>query len=95
MSGFLALGLAFGVKESLNNTSLVITICGYTLYASVFIFYVKGFLFTFDDLNRSLVNVREAIDDLPDQDCARVKKLRRMFERTPRISGCGMFEVKR
>ena len=93
--GFLALGLPFGVKESLNKTSLAVTICGYLLYASFFIFYLKGFLFTFDDLNGSLINVKEAIEDLPEQDSLNVKKLRRMFERTPLISGRGLFGVER
>ena len=93
--GFLALGIPFGAKESLNQTSLAVTICGYLLYASFFIFYLKGFLFTFYDLNCSLINVKEAIEDLPEQDSLNVKKLRRMFERTPLISGRGLFEVER
>ena len=93
--GFLALGLPFGIKESLNKTSFAFTICGYLFYASFFVFFLKGLLFTFDDLNKSLINVKEAIDDLPNQESDHVKKLRRMFEKTPRISGCGMFEVKR
>ena len=93
--GFLALGLPFGVKESLNQTSLAITIFGYLLYASLFIFYIKGYMFTFDDLNGSLINIKEAIEDLPDQDSPHVKTLKRMYERTPHISGCGMFGVER
>ena len=92
---FLALGLPFGAKETLNTTSLAITICGYLMFASYYVFVLKGLLFTFDDLNGSLVNVKEAIEDLPDQDGPYVKKLRRMFERTPHISGCGMFGVER
>ena len=92
---FLALGLPFGVKETLNTTSLAISISGYLMFASYYVFTLKGLLFTFDDLNGSLVNVKEAIEDLPDQDSPHVKKLRRMFERTPRISGCGMFGVER
>ena len=92
---FLAFGLPFGVKETLSKTSLAISICGYLIFATWYIFLVKGLLFTFDDLNGSLVNVKEAIEDLPDQESPHVKKLRRMFERTPRISGCGMFAVER
>ena len=92
---FLALGLPFGVKETLGKTSLAITMCGYIMFASWFIFAFKGFLFTFDDLNGSLINIKEAIEDLPDQDSPHVKKLRRMYERTPLISGCGMFGVER
>ena len=92
---FLAFGLPFGVKETLSKTSLAISICGYLIFATWYIFLVKGLLFTFDDLNGSLVNVKEAIEDLPDQESPHVKKLRRMFERTPHISGCGMFGVER
>ena len=92
---FLAFGLPFGVKETLGKTSLAISICGYLLFATWYIFLVKGLLFTFDDLNGSLIIVKEAIEDLPDQDSPHVKKLRRMFERTPHISGCGMFAVER
>ena len=92
---FLAFGLPFGVKEILSKTSLAISICGYLIFATWYIFLVKGLLFTFDDLNGSLVNVKEAIEDLPDQESPHVKKLRRMFERTPHISGCGMFGVER
>ena len=95
MISFLALGLPFGVKETMNTTSLAITICGYLIFASYYVFVLKGLLFTFDDLNGSLVNIKEAIEDLPDQDSPRVKKLRRMFERTPQISGCGLFGVQR
>ena len=95
MISFLALGLPFGVKETMNTTSLAITICGYLIFASYYVFVLKGLLFTFDDLNGSLVNIKEAIEDLPDQNSPRVKKLRRMFERTPHISGCGMFGVER
>ena len=83
------------MKEHLNQTSLAITICGYILFASLFIFYIKAYMFTIDDLNGSLINVKEAIEDLPDQDSPHVKKLRRMYERTPHISGCGMFGVER
>ena len=92
---FLALGLPFGVMETLDKSSLAISICGYLLFASWYIFTCKALLFTFDDLNGSLINVKEAIEDLPDQDSPHVKKLRRMFERTPHISGCGMFAVER
>ena len=92
---FLALGLPFGVKEALGKTSLAFTICGYVGFASWYIFALKGVLFTFDDLNGSLINIKEAIEDLPDQDSPHVKKLRRMYERTPPISGCGMFGVER
>ena len=92
---FLAFGLPFGVKETLSKTSLAINICGFLIFASWYIFLLKGLLFTFDDLNGSLINVKEAIEDLPDQDSPHVKKLRRMFERTPHISGCGMFAVER
>ena len=92
---FLALGLPFDVKETLDATSLAITICGYFCFASWYIFALKGLLFTFDDLNGSLINIKEAIEDLPDQDSLNVKKLRRMYERTPLISGCGMFGVER
>ena len=95
MISFLALGLPFGVKETMNTTSLAITICGYLIFASYYVFVLKGLLFTFDDLNGSLINIKEAIEDLPDQNSPRVKKLRRMFERTPHISGCGMFGVER
>ena len=95
MISFLALGLPYGIKETLNKTSLAITICGYLLFASFYVFTLKGLLFTFDDLNGSLVNVKEAIEDLPEQDSPNVKKLRRMFERTPLISGRGLFEVER
>ena len=52
------------------------------MFASWFIFAFKGFLFTFDDLNGSLINIKEAIEDLPDRDSPHVKKLRRMYERT-------------
>ena len=83
------------MKESLSQTSLAVTICGYILYASLFIFYIKGYMFTFDDLNGSLINIKEAIEDLPDQESTHVKILRRMYERTPQISGCGMFGVER
>ena len=93
--GFLALGLPFGVKENLNQISLAMSIFGYILYASCFIFYIKGYMFSFDDLNGSLINIKEAIEDLPDQDSPHVKKLRRMYDRTPHISGCGMFGVER
>ena len=89
------MGLPFGVKEHLNQTSLAITICGYILFASLFIFYIKAYMFTIDDLNGSLINIKEAIEDLPDQNSPHVKKLRRMYERTPHISGCGMFGVER
>ena len=89
------MGLPIGVKETLNRTSLAITICGYLLYASVYIFYIKSLVFTLDDLNGSLVNIKEAIEDLPGQDSPHVRKLRRMFERTPQISGCGLFGVER
>ena len=89
------MGLPFGVKETLDKTSLAVSICGYLLFASWYIFTLKGLLFTFDDLNGSLINVKEAIEDLPDQDSPHVKKLRRMYERTPHISGCGMFAVER
>ena len=92
---FLALGLPFGLKETLNNTSIGITICGYIIFAIYYVFTLKGILFTFDDLNVSLINVKEAIEDLPDQDGPHVKKLWRMFERTPHISGCRMFDVER
>ena len=92
---FLGLGLPFGVMETLDKTSLAISICGYILFASWYMLTLKGLLFTFDDLNGSLINVKEAIEDLPDQDSPYVKKLRRMFERTPHISGCGMFAVER
>ena len=92
---FLALGLPIGVSENLNRTSLAFTICGYLLYASVYIFYIKSLVFTLDDLNSSLVNIKEAIEDLPGQDSPHVKNLRRMFERTPHISGCGLFGVER
>ena len=95
MISFLALGLPYGIKETLNKTSLAITICGYLLFASFYVFTLKGLLFTFDDLNGSLVNVKEAIEDLPDQDSPHVKKLWRMFERTPLISGWGLFGVER
>ena len=95
MISFLALGLPYGIKETLNKTSLAITICGYLMFASFYVFTLKGLLFTFDDLNGSLVNVKEAIEDLPDQDSPHVKKLWRMFERTPLISGCGLFGVER
>ena len=40
-------------------------------------------------------SIKEAIEDLPDQESPHVKKLRRMYERTPPISGCGMFGVER
>ena len=89
------MGLPFGVKETLGKTSLAINICGYVGFASWYIFALKGLLFTSDDLNGSLVNVKEAIEDLPDQDRPYVKKLRRMYDRTPYISGCGMFGVER
>ena len=92
---FLGLGLPFGVMETLDKTSLAISTCGYIIFASWYMSTLKGLLFTFDDLNGSLINVKEAIEDLPDQDSPSVKKLRRMFERTPRISGCGMFAVER
>ena len=65
------------------------------MFGSFYIFTLKGLLFTFDDLNGSLVNVKEAIEDLPNQDSPHVKKLRRMFERTSPISGCGLFGVER
>ena len=65
------------------------------MFGSFYIFTLKGLLFTFDDLNGSLVNVKEAIEDLPDQDSPHVKRLRRMFERTSPISGCGLFGVER
>ena len=65
------------------------------MFASYYVFVLKGLLFTFDDLNGSLINIKEAIEDLPDQNSPRVQKLRRMFERTPHISGCGMFGVER
>ena len=89
------MGLPFGVKETLNKTALAFTICGYLMFASYFVLSLRGLLFTFDDLNGSLVNVKEAIEDLPDQNSPHVKKLRRMFERTSPISGCGLFGVER
>ena len=92
---FLGFGLPFGVKETLGKTSLALTICGYVIFASWYIFCLKGLLFTFDDLNGSLINIKEAIEDLPDQNSPHVKKLRRMYDRTPHISGCGMFGVER
>ena len=79
----------------MDKTALGITICGYLLFASVFIFYIKGLLFSLEDLNNSLVNVKEAIEDLPNQDSLHVKKLRRMLERTSPVSGCGLFGVER
>ena len=49
--------------------------------------YIKGLLFRLHDVNDSLVNIREAVEDLPDQEGDSVKKLRRMVDRMKPVSG--------
>ena len=48
---------------------------------------MQGFLFCLHDVNDSLVNIREAVEDLPDQEGDSVKKLRRMVDRMKPVSG--------
>ena len=77
----------------LSTTSMLMTTIGSITFTITYLFIVKAALFTVDELNESLVNIKEAIEDLEDQDSDKVKSLRRMFERTSPISGYGMFEV--
>ena len=77
----------------LSTTSMLMTTIGSLTLTITYLFMVKAALFTVDELNESLVNIKEAIEDLEDQDSDKVKSLRRMFERTSPISGYGMFEV--
>ena len=77
----------------LSTTSMLMTTIGSLTLTITYLFMVKAVLFTVDELNESLVNIKEAIEDLEDQDSDKVKSLRRMFERTSPISGYGMFEV--
>ena len=48
---------------------------------------LREFLFNFDDINRSLLHLHEAVEDIPDQDSSDVKKLRRMLARVEPVSG--------
>ena len=89
---FLSFGLPFGAKM-LSTTSMLMTMIGAFTLSIGYLLLAKAFLFTVDELNESLVNIKEAIEDLEDQDGDKVKSLRRMFERTSPISGYGMFEV--
>ena len=77
----------------LSTTSMLMTTIGSLTLTITYLFMVKAALFTVDEVNESLVNIKEAIEDLEDQDSDKVKSLRRMFERTSPISGYGMFEV--
>ena len=53
----------------------------------VLLIYMQGFLSRLQDVNDSLLNIREAVEDLPDQDGDGVKKLRRMADRMQPVSG--------
>ena len=77
----------------LSTTSMLMTTIGSLTLTITYLFMVKAALFTVNEVNESLVNIKEAIEDLEDQDSDKVKSLRRMFERTSPISGYGMFEV--
>ena len=48
---------------------------------------LREFLFNFDDINRSLLHLHEAVEDIPAQDSSDVKKLRRMLARVEPVSG--------
>ena len=64
--------------NSFNSSSLLIL---------GMLIYIKGLLFRLHDVNDSLVNIREAVEDLPDQEGDSVKKLRRMVDRMKPVSG--------
>ena len=53
----------------------------------VLLIYMQGFLSRLQDVNDSLLNIREAVEDLPDQEGDSVKKLRRMVDRMKPVSG--------
>ena len=74
---------------------MLMTMIGAFFSAMIYLVAAKAFLFTVDELNESLVNIREAIEDLEekDNDRQKIKSLRRLFERTGPLSGYGMFEV--
>ena len=57
------------------------------LFISGLLIYMQGFLFRLHDVNDSVVNIREAVEDLPDQEGDSVKKLRRMVGRMKPVSG--------
>ena len=78
----------------LSTTSILMTMIGSFSFSIGYLVVAKAILFTVDELNQSLVNIRETIEDLEDQDSVKVKSLRRLFERTDPISGSGMFEVR-
>ena len=78
----------------LSTTSILMTMIGSFSFSICYLVLAKAILFTVDELNQSLVNIREAIEDLEYQDSVKVKSLRRLFERTDPISGSGMFEVR-
>ena len=53
----------------------------------VLLIYMQGFLSRLQDVSDSLLNIREAVEDLPNQDGDSVKKLRRMVDRMQPVSG--------
>ena len=77
----------------LSITSMMMTTIGSLCFSLGYLVIAKAILVTVDELNESLVNIKEAIEDLEDQDSDKIKPLRRMFERTKTLSGYGMFEV--
>ena len=74
---------------------MLMTMIGAFFSAITYLVVIKAFLFTVDELNVGLVNIKEAIEDLEekDNDRQKIKSLRRLFERTGPLSGYGMFEV--
>ena len=74
---------------------MLMTMIGAFFSAITYLVLIKAFLFTVDELNEGLVNIKEAIEDLEekDNDRQKIKSIRRLFERTGPLSGYGMFEV--
>ena len=73
---FLAIGLTFGL-ESVEKLPLRFSRIGYGILSLEYLLILKSFLFLIHSLNESLNDIKEVVEDLPNQNSENVKQLHR------------------